>query len=96
MSKLLAEENKMMTLNHDDMDDITKEWHEMARRDILKRRIVAAVGGCFGAGDVFPSGVGTSATDAFSAPGYAFGAGVETSVGDKVGGSDGIDGGGAG
>ena len=32
MSKLLAEENKIMTMNHNDMDDITKEWHDMARR----------------------------------------------------------------
>ena len=36
ISKLLAEENMIMTLNRNDMDDITKEWHDMARRDILK------------------------------------------------------------
>ena len=49
MAKLLAEENWIMTLNRDYMDDITKEWHDMARRDILKRRMLAAAGGCFGA-----------------------------------------------
>ncbi|KAE8790124.1 TGACG-sequence-specific DNA-binding protein TGA-2.1 [Hordeum vulgare] len=95
MAKLLAEENKIMTLNRDDMDDITKEWHDMVRRDILKWRMVAAAGGCFNAGDVFPTGVGTSAADAFSAPNYTFGAGVGTSAGDELGGGDGIAGGGA-
>ncbi|KAE8789917.1 TGACG-sequence-specific DNA-binding protein TGA-2.1 [Hordeum vulgare] len=84
MARLLTEENKIMTLNSDDMDDITKKWHDMARRDILKRRMVAAADGCFGAGDVFPSGVRTSVDDAFSAPVYAFVAGVETSVGDEL------------
>ncbi|XBI16413.1 hypothetical protein VPH35_058671 [Triticum aestivum] len=68
------------------MDDITKEWHDMARRDILKRRMLAAAGGCFGAGVVFPSGVETSAVD-------AFGAGVGTSAGDGLQGGDGINGG---
>ena len=52
MSKLLAEENRIMTMTRIDMDDITKEWHDMARRDILKRRMLAAAGGCFHAGDV--------------------------------------------
>ncbi|KAE8785672.1 TGACG-sequence-specific DNA-binding protein TGA-2.1 [Hordeum vulgare] len=81
MAKLLAEENKIMTLSRDDMNDITKEWHDMTRRDILKRRMQAAAGGCFGAGDVFPSGVGTSVVDAFITPGYAFGVGVGTTAG---------------
>ena len=27
MSMLLAEENKIMTMNRNDMDDLTKEWH---------------------------------------------------------------------
>ena len=84
-----------MTLNRDDMNDITKEWHDMARKDILKRRMLAAAGGCFSASDVFPSGVGTSAADAFSALGDTFGVGVGTSVVDGFGGGDGIDGGGA-
>ena len=46
----------------------------------------------FRCGVVFPSGVGTSATDAFSAPDDAFDAGVGTSAGDGFGGGDGIDG----
>ncbi|KAE8816519.1 Lactation elevated protein 1 [Hordeum vulgare] len=45
MDKLLVEENKIMALNRDDMDDIAKEWHDMARRNIFKRRMVAAAGG---------------------------------------------------
>ena len=39
-SLLLAEENKIMSMNRDDMDDLTKTWHDMARREILKRRMV--------------------------------------------------------
>ena len=95
MAKLLTEENKIMTLNRNDMDNITKEWHDMARRDILKRRMVASAGACYSADDVFSSGFGTSAADAFSAPDDAFGAGVGTSAGDGLRGGDGIDGGGA-
>ncbi|KAE8796577.1 TGACG-sequence-specific DNA-binding protein TGA-2.1 [Hordeum vulgare] len=67
MAKLLVKENKIMTLKRDDMDDITKEWHDMTRRDTLKRRMVAATRGCFGVGDVFPSGIGTSAAIALMA-----------------------------
>ena len=44
MSLLLAEENKIMSMNRDDMDDLTKTWHDMARREILKRRMVASAG----------------------------------------------------
>jgi hypothetical protein len=95
MAKLLAEENRIMMLNRDDMDDVTKEWHDLARREILKRRMIAASGGCFGAGDVFSSSVGTSATDAFSVPRDDFGARVGTSAGGGLGGDKGIDGGGA-
>ena len=61
----------------------------------MKRRVLAAAGACFGAGDVFSSGFGTSAADAFSSLGDAFGARVGTSAGDGFGGGDGIDGGGA-
>ncbi|KAE8769839.1 Lactation elevated protein 1 [Hordeum vulgare] len=32
MANLLAEENMIMTLNHNDMNDISKEWHDMTRR----------------------------------------------------------------
>ena len=84
----------IMTLNRDDMNDITKEWHDMARKDILKRRMLAAAGVCFGVGDVFPSGVGTNDANASSASGDAFGAGVGTSAGDRLGGGNDIDGGG--
>ncbi|EMS60361.1 ALA-interacting subunit 1 [Triticum urartu] len=44
MSMLLAEENKIMSMNRNDMDDLTKTWHDMARREILKRRMVASAG----------------------------------------------------
>ena len=42
MSKLLAEENKIMMMNHNDMDEYTKEWHDFARKEILERRRQAA------------------------------------------------------
>ncbi|KAE8769730.1 TGACG-sequence-specific DNA-binding protein TGA-2.1 [Hordeum vulgare] len=93
-AKLLAEENKIMTLNRDDMDGITQQWHDMSTRGILKRRMLAAVGWCFGARGLFPSRVGTSVPDTFSAPGYAFGARVGTSADDELGGGDDINGGG--
>ncbi|KAE8790572.1 Lactation elevated protein 1 [Hordeum vulgare] len=32
MTNLLAEENRIMTLNRNDMDGINKEWHDMTRR----------------------------------------------------------------
>ncbi|XBH64158.1 hypothetical protein VPH35_117984 [Triticum aestivum] len=95
MSKLLAEENRIMTLNRNDMDDIIKEWHDMARRDILKRRMLASAGACYSADDVFSSGFGTNIAYAFSAPAGDFGAGVGTSAGDGFGGGDDLDGGGA-
>ena len=95
MAKLLTEENKIMTMNRNDMDDLTKEWHDMARRDILKRRMLASASACYSAGDVFSTGFGTNVTDAFSAPADDFGAGVGTSAGDGLGGGDVIDGGGA-
>ena len=84
-TKLLAVEYRIMTLNRNEMDDITKEWHDMASRDILKRRMLAVAGAGYNAGDVFSSGFGTNVADAFSAPGDAFGAGVGTSVDDGFG-----------
>ena len=86
MSKLLAEENKIMTMNHNDMDDLTKEWHDMARREILKRRMVASASACYSAGGGFGAGFGANVADAFSAPADDFGAGVGTSAGDGFGG----------
>ncbi|KAE8779794.1 Lactation elevated protein 1 [Hordeum vulgare] len=53
MSLLLAEENKIISMNRNDMDDLTKTWHDMARREILKRRMVASTGSCSSSGDVF-------------------------------------------
>lgn len=38
LAKLLAEENKIMMMNRDEMDELTKEWHDMARMEILERR----------------------------------------------------------
>ena len=92
MSKLLVEENKIMTLNRNDMDDLTKEWHDMARRDILKRRMLASTSVCYSAGDVFSTGFGTNVADVFSAPADDFGAGVGTSAGGGLGGCDDLDG----
>ena len=88
MSKLLAEENKIMTMNRNNMDDLTKEWHDMARRESLKRRRVASASACYSAGDVFLAGFGTNVADAFSTPADDFGAGVGTSGGGGFGGSD--------
>ncbi|KAE8780656.1 ALA-interacting subunit 1 [Hordeum vulgare] len=74
MSLLLAEENKIMSMNHNDMDDLTKAWHDMARREILKRRMVASIGPlCSSSGDVFSAPYGANVDD--------FGAGVGTSDG---------------
>ncbi|KAE8770592.1 ALA-interacting subunit 1 [Hordeum vulgare] len=52
-SFLLAEENKIMSMNRDDMDDLTKTWHPMTRREILKRRMEdsAPYGGMIWQGD---------------------------------------------
>ncbi|KAE8787256.1 hypothetical protein D1007_38874 [Hordeum vulgare] len=50
LAKLLAEENKIMTMDRNEMDDIIKEWHDMARRKILKTRMMAARCDGFGAG----------------------------------------------
>ncbi|KAE8772856.1 Lactation elevated protein 1 [Hordeum vulgare] len=77
MSNLLAEDNRITALNRNDMDDIIKEWHDMTRRDILKRRMLA----CYSGGDVFSSGIGTNIVDDFSA-------GVGKCVGDGFGGGD--------
>ncbi|KAE8788529.1 Lactation elevated protein 1 [Hordeum vulgare] len=45
MANLLAEENRIMTLNRNDMDDVNKEWHDMTRREILKRRMLVCYNG---------------------------------------------------
>ncbi|XBJ10746.1 hypothetical protein VPH35_015554 [Triticum aestivum] len=44
MTKLLAEENKIMMMNRNEMDEVTKEWHDIARLEILERRRLAARG----------------------------------------------------
>ena len=80
MSKLLAEENKIMIINHNDMDDLTKEWHDMARTEILKRRMVASASACYRGGDVFSAPYGGNVDD--------FGSGVGTSEGGGFGGAD--------
>ena len=85
MAKLLAEENRIMTLNREDMDDITKEWHDMARREILKRRMVVSAGPCYNSGDVFSAPYGGNVDD--------FSAGVGTSAGGGFGGADELQGG---
>ena len=80
MSLLLAEENKIMSMNRNDMDDVTKTWHDMARREILKRRMVASAGPSASSGDVFSAPYGGNVDD--------FGAGVGTSDGGGYGGAD--------
>ena len=92
MSLLLAEENKIMSMNRNDMDDLTKTWHDMARREILKRRMVASASACYSAVDVFSTGFGTNVAGAFSAPVDDFGAGVGTSAEGVLCGSDDLDG----
>ena len=83
MSLLLAEENKIMSMNRNDMDDVTKTWHDMARREILKRRMVASAGPSASSGDVFSAPYGGNVDD--------FGAGVGTSDGGGYGGYGGAD-----
>ncbi|KAE8812257.1 Lactation elevated protein 1 [Hordeum vulgare] len=80
MSLFLVEENKIMSMNHDDMDNLTKTWHDMARREILKKRMVASAGPCYSFGDVFSAPYGGNVDD--------FGAGVGTSAGGGFGGAD--------
>ncbi|KAE8815673.1 Lactation elevated protein 1 [Hordeum vulgare] len=84
-ANLLAEENRIMTLNCNDMDDISKEWHDMTRREILKRRMLA----CYNGGDGFSSRI---ETDDFGA-GVGTNVGVATSAGDGFRGVDGFEGG---
>ncbi|KAE8808672.1 Lactation elevated protein 1 [Hordeum vulgare] len=50
LAKILQEENKIMTMNRNDMDDINKEWHDIARRGALERMKQATTGDCFGVG----------------------------------------------
>ena len=80
MSLLLTEENKIMSMNRNDMDDLTKTWHDMARREILKRRMVASAGPCSSFCDIFSAPYGGNVDD--------FGAGVGTSEGGGFGGAD--------
>ncbi|KAE8817553.1 Lactation elevated protein 1 [Hordeum vulgare] len=80
MSLLLAEENKIMSMNRNGMDDLTKTWHDMARREILKRRMVASAGPSSSSGDVFSAPYGANVDD--------FGVGVGTSDGGGFGGAD--------
>ncbi|XBI91040.1 hypothetical protein VPH35_028493 [Triticum aestivum] len=42
MAKLLQEENKIMMMNQNEIDEVTKKWHDMARLEILERRRLAA------------------------------------------------------
>ena len=67
-------------MNRNDMDDLIKEWHDMARREILKRRMVASASACYSAGDVFSAPYGGDVDD--------FGVGVGTSDGGGYGGAD--------
>ncbi|KAE8808482.1 Lactation elevated protein 1 [Hordeum vulgare] len=78
MAGLLVEENRIMTLNRNDMDDISKEWHDMTMREILNRRMPV----CCNGGDGFSSGIETD----------DFGAGAGTSADDGFGGVDGFGG----
>ena len=75
-------------MNRNDMDDLTKEWHDIAKREILKRRMVASVSACYIAGGGFGAVFGANVADAFSAPADDFAAGVGTSARGGFGGSD--------
>ena len=50
VTKLLAEENKIMMMDRSVMDDITKEWHDIARKEILERRKQTMASGGAGVG----------------------------------------------
>ena len=64
----------------------------MARRNILKRRMLASASACYIVRDVFSTRFGTNVADAFSAPADDFGAGVGTSAGGLLDGYDDLDG----
>ena len=51
VAKLLAEENKIMMMNRSDMDEVTLEWHDIARKEILHRRKQAMLKASGGGGD---------------------------------------------
>ncbi|KAE8787939.1 ALA-interacting subunit 1 [Hordeum vulgare] len=85
MANLLAEENRIMTLNRNDMDDINKDWHDTTRREILKRRMLAFYNG----GDGFSYGIGTDYIDI----GVGTSVGAGTSARGGFGGVDGFGGG---
>ena len=53
VAKLLAEENKIMMMDRNVMDAITKEWHDIARKETCERRKeeMASGSGSGGGGD---------------------------------------------
>ena len=57
LAQLIAEENKIMSMNRNEMDELTLEWHDLMRKGILERRRMAAIGGG-GGGGVGGGGVG--------------------------------------
>ena len=50
LAQLIAEENKIMSMNRNEMDELTLEWHDLMRKGILERRRMAAIGGGGGGG----------------------------------------------
>ena len=50
MAKLLAEENKSMMMNRNEMDEVNLEWHDIARKEILHRMKQAMLKGSGGGG----------------------------------------------
>ena len=50
VAKLLAEENKIMMMDRNVMEDMTKEWHDIARKEIFERRKQAMASGGSGGG----------------------------------------------
>ena len=63
VAKLLAEENKIMMMNRSDMDEVTLEWHDIARKEILQRRKqtmlkASGIGGAGNGGGVGGGGEG--------------------------------------
>ena len=62
VAKLLAEENKIMIMDQSEMDDLTKEWHDIARKEMLERRKQGmASGGGGGGGSASGGGAGSDA-----------------------------------
>ena len=82
---LLVKGNNFISMNRNDMDDLTNTWHDMARREILKRRMVVSANSCYSSVDIFSAAYGGNVDD--------FSAGDGTSAGGGFGGANELQGG---